>query len=230
MKKWLHTLYSILAFLLIIACAFGVIKGMALSENFYEKEYIKLNRAEHIGMSQEDLMKTTRQLIGYMNNTEPELDVKATINGQEREVFNEQERLHMVDVLKLIGGWNLYMYLVFGLSAAALVLFFFIVRGRRLFTLSKIFVTGSIIAIAFFGILGVWAAIDFNAFWTSFHLIFFNNDLWLMDSSTSVMINMFPSQFFNDIVMRILMYTGIVVGIPLLLSIACIIANRRKKA
>ncbi len=53
------------------------------------------------------------------------------------------------------------------------------------------------------GAVAVWAAVDFNAFWINFHKLFFTNDLWLLDPAKSVLINMVPSQFFFDLVMRI---------------------------
>ena len=34
-----------------------------------------------------------------------------------------------------------------------------------------------------FGLLALFAALDFNTFWTNFHRVFFTNDLWLLDSA-----------------------------------------------
>lgn len=51
----------------------------------------------------------------------------------------------------------------------------------------------------------VYAVIDFSRFWVLFHEIFFTNDLWLLDPNVSVMINMFPEEFFNGMVMRIIL-------------------------
>ena len=54
-----------------------------------------------------------------------------------------------------------------------------------------------------FGLLALFAALDFNTFWTNFHRVFFTNDLWLLDPRTDILIQMVPGQFFFDLVMRI---------------------------
>ena len=42
-------------------------------------------------------MKTTGVLLDYMQEKREDLVVQVTVRGQEREFFNEQEKLHMVD-------------------------------------------------------------------------------------------------------------------------------------
>ena len=56
----------------------------------------------------------------------------------------------------------------------------------------------------FFAVIGIWAAVDFNNFWVSFHHVFFTNDLWMLDPAESRMIRMFQEAFFADMVGRIL--------------------------
>jgi len=45
---------------------------------------------------------------------------------------------------------------------------------------------------------------DFSGFWVQFHHLFFNNDLWLLNPETDILIQMLPQQFFYDLVVRIL--------------------------
>lgn len=47
---------------------------------------------------------------------------------------------------------------------------------------------------------------DFNGFWTTFHQLFFTNDLWLLNPATDLMINLFPEAFFSHLVIRILLW------------------------
>ena len=61
--------------------------------------------------------------------------------------------------------------------------------------------------------IAIWCIVDFNAFWTQFHQTFFDNDLWLLDPNTSIMINMFPESFFFDIVASIIIVLVIVCGL-----------------
>ena len=50
----------------------------------------------------------------------------------------------------------------------------------------------------------------------SLGLLLFTNDLWLMDPSTSIMINMFPAQFFSNFIMTFLGRAALAVGLPML--------------
>ena len=55
----------------------------------------------------------------------------------------------------------------------------------------------------------IWAIADFDAFWLNFHYVFFDNDLFLLDPNTSIMINMFPSVFFMHMVFMIIIVYGL---------------------
>ncbi|MBR2991515.1 MAG: DUF1461 domain-containing protein, partial [Solobacterium sp.] len=64
---------------------------------------------------------------------------------------------------------------------------------------------GSLFMLGVVAFVAVWAMVDFNGFWTNFHLLFFDNDLWLLDPRTSIMINLLPGGLFFDLV------TGIII-------------------
>ena len=94
-------------------------------------------------------------------------------------------------------------------------------------TLSRGYINGISVLGAIGGILAVWAIIDFNSFWIQFHMLFFNNDLWLLDPRTSRMINMLPSEFFSTIIAEFAMV--FLVAAAVLLVVAIIIKSRAKK-
>ena len=75
-------------------------------------------------------------------------------------------------------------------------------------------------------VLGIAVARDFNAVFTLFHEIFFDNDLWIFDPATDYMIRMLPEGLFFDFVIRIGWMFLLGAGILLLLSLA---AKRRWK-
>ena len=58
-------------------------------------------------------------------------------------------------------------------------------------------------------------------------MLFFNNDLWLLDPRTSRMINMLPSEFFSTIIAEFAMV--FLVAAAVLLVVAIIIKSRAKK-
>lgn len=196
---------------------------------FFARQYEKYGQAESIGMSQEDLMRTTDKLLLHMEGKSEDMVVIATVNGVEREVFNEQETVHMQDVNRLISGFSIFRYVSFGIAGVALISFFFICKQQRIRQVCKILLTAGLSLIILFGVLGLWAAMDFSSFWRSFHALLFTNDLWLMDPYTSIMINMFPAQFFSDFIMTFLGRAAWGIGLPML-GCGLILIIRRQKA
>ncbi|MDE6195978.1 MAG: DUF1461 domain-containing protein, partial [Erysipelotrichaceae bacterium] len=74
------------------------------------------------------------------------------------------------------------------------------------------FVKTALYFFLFVAFLGAYAIIDFDSFWTSFHYIFFSNDLWLLNPATDFMILMFPEQLFFQLVLRIIACFSIGMG------------------
>lgn len=76
-------------------------------------------------------------------------------------------------------------------------------------------------------ILGSAMARNFNAVFTKFHEIFFDNDLWIFDPAEDYMIRMLPEGLFFDMVIRIGGFFLAGLGILLILSIVYTIVNKK---
>lgn len=228
-KRWIW-LYTVVAMVMILGVLYSLVEGLMFDRRFFENQYRQYGQAEVIGMSHEDLMKTTDKLLLHMEGKSQDMLVYATVNGVERPVFNEQETVHMQDVNALIRGFSTFRYIAFGVAAAALLSFFFVCREKRLASLAKILLCACLCLFGVFALLGLWAALDFSSFWTSFHHLLFTNDLWLMDPSTSIMINMFPAQFFSNFIMTFLGRAALSIGLPMLACCAVLVWERRRKA
>ncbi|MBQ9328425.1 MAG: TIGR01906 family membrane protein [Solobacterium sp.] len=213
-------LCSILAcFLASVAILATVIDVCCFNQGFYRREYEKNDTSSYTGMNAEDNLNATMALLDYLRETRNDIVVTAEVNGVTREVFNERETLHMVDVR------DLYQRAVTVRNLCAIVavilLFGAMYYGRKsLFTvLHDGWITGVGMVVLLIVFIAIWALADFNAFWTNFHLLFFDNDLWLLDPRTSIMINLFPGSFFFDLVLRIIVITLVIFGGISLLSL-----------
>ena len=85
----------------------------------------------------------------------------------------------------------------------------------------------------FFAVICGLAAVistDFSKYFVIFHHIFFDNDLWILDPSTDLLINIVPEPFFMDTAARIALTFGISVGILFLACILWIAIGRRGKS
>ena len=193
-----------------------VIDSCSFDKSFYAREYEKNNTSAFTGMSQEDNLRATSALLDYLRGSREDIVVLAKVGSQEREVFNERETRHMVDVRAL------YQKAVSARNIMTLLTAFLLVYliGKEKLSIPEIlrmgFREGVMIIVIFVLFVAVWALADFNAFWTNFHLLLFDNDLWLLDPNTSIMINLFPGSFFFDLVIRIiLIYLALILGISL---------------
>lgn len=200
----------------LIICAFlTCIDFWCFNISFYNSEYSKLNTAEDIGMSSEDLTKTTDVLLGYLKDKYSSLDVNTNINGIDREVFNDREKAHMIDVKDLYQNVLVVRNTCFILYLLTFIYVLFSNNANLIFYEYKkaLMVFGLIIAFIL-----IFCLIDFDGFWTNFHHVFFpNNDLWLLDPSTDILIMMVPSQFFYDLCI------SIIVSIILFLSLLFVV-------
>ena len=83
----------------------------------------------------------------------------------------------------------------------------------------------------FFGLAAVLAAIistDFTRYFVIFHHIFFDNNLWILDPRTDLLINIVPEGFFMDTAARIAgVFCGSVLAV-FALSLFLLIRSRRK--
>ena len=97
-QRWL-SIFAIL--FLIIVLFLTSIEIVAFDLEFYENEYGKLNITQNTGMSDDELMRVTKELLKYLRGEREDLKVPGIVNGESRLVFNEKEIAHMIDVKDL---------------------------------------------------------------------------------------------------------------------------------
>jgi integral membrane protein (TIGR01906 family) len=208
-------LSAIAGFLLSAAIIATVIDVVSFDRSFYEAEYRKNDTVSYTGMSAEDNLRATDTLLDYLQDKRQDIVCTAVVSGTEREVFNERETLHMVDVKALYQ--NAIRVRNGCVITAVILLVLSVLNGKKSFfsVLRSGWKNGILLTGAVILFIAIWALADFNQFWTNFHLLFFDNDLWLLDPNTSIMINLFPGSFFFDLVTRIIAW---VVGIHVVIS------------
>ena len=194
----------------------------------YEREYMKYQVLRELDMEMEDAMYVTREMMAYLKGDRERLSVVTTVEGTEQDFFNEQDRLHMDDVQGLFLGGLALRRGAFAVLAAALVFLAAACRKEMWRTLARSFqaVLGILAALILF--LGIAMARNFNAVFTKFHEIFFDNDLWIFDPAEDYMIRMLPAGLFFDMVIRI---GGIfLAGLTVLLILSIVYTVRSGKA
>ena len=191
---------------------------LCFNRSFFRWQYSLNHTAESIGISEDGLMNATNALLDYMQDKRDDIKVIEVVNGSEREIFDERETLHMVDVKNLyLNAMNTRTVLLVG-SIVILTLLAFTHRNQSYTILSNAYRNGLWCLGSLIFFIAIYAMIDFNGFWMNFHYVFFDNDLFLLDPNISIMINMFPSNFFFAVVFGIiLLFVSIVILLKLLL-------------
>ena len=231
MQKTNSKVYSlVIAISFIVMSLLGSVHFWSFNEAFYKSEHDKLilygkHISEYIGISDEDLEKLTHFTLSYLNDPKASLDIQMNVNGKQREIFTDDEKAHMVDVRNLNLAAN---YLLFD-SAVVFVAFMAIYIFRK-YPVSVLFSNYKKILMyimIFIGIIGIWVLIDFDGFWTQFHHVFFpSNDLWLLDLRSDILIMIVPPEFFNHLVVTIVVtFVSLVLGFYLILYLL----NKKEK-
>lgn len=219
--------------LLIFVIVFTVLQQVINNETFVNNEFTKLEVADAMGMNNADLVDSMMVLVEYMEGDVDSIDLMVDVNGQKVQMFDiEQERTHMADVRQIYQTVRGYRDIA---ALALLVLFLFaaLINFRQApRSLGQGFLFGAFVMLVLFGFIGTWAAMDFSSFWTFFHEALFWNDLWLFDATESRMINMLPEQMFADIISRMGLYAGLIIGALIILSILALVfsSDRYKRA
>lgn len=229
MKK-LHWCAGIILGFSVIAALLITSFEIAMYADFdvYRQEYEKYDVLSELDMTMDDVMYVTHEMMDYLRGEGDTLSVVTTVEGQEQDFFNEQDRFHMGEVRELfIGGLNIR----FGACVAAVLCLLFLVITRA--DIKKVVPRSYRIALGVTGaaviLIGIAAVVDFNAVFVQFHHIFFDNDLWIFDPAEDYMIRMLPEGLFYDMVMRIGAIFVVSLVVLLVLSFIPKIADRRKK-
>ncbi len=204
MKKMSVIFVILFVILMPIMLVLTDVQVVAYDRNYYRAEYIKYNIPEQIGMSIDNLMNSTEQLLLYLEDKRGDLDFKAEFAKGTEEFFSQRDKHHMIDVKGLFVKGQLLRNLAF-FYIAAFILFLFWKKNlaNQLRRLAKYGIAIAVAGTAPVLILVVLMNIDFYKYFTIFHEIFFTNDLWLLDPAADRLINIFPQDFFTDMAFSI---------------------------
>ena len=173
-------------------------------------------------------MEVTKEMMEYLRGDRENLVVFTKVNGVEREFFNEKEKAHMIDVMNLfIGGLALRRGAIITLFISVLGIVLF--KGNWKEILPKCFLIGTIVFISVTTAFGIVAMTNFNRYFMLFHEIFFDNDLWILNPSTDLLIRMLPEGFFLDMVIRIGAIFLLLMGSLLVISIIAVIKQKIRR-
>jgi integral membrane protein (TIGR01906 family) len=164
---------------------------------FVQWEYGKASfPSDPYGLPAEERLRMAQVCVDYLA-TGADISLLAELELPDgTPAFNERELRHMADVQSVYQGM-----LVAGFVAALAMLAGGIVLmaiGRPTPFLPTALMTSSLLTVGLLVVVGVTMVLNWNAFFTAFHRIFFEGDTWLFDFSDTL-IRLFPIRFWTDV-------------------------------
>ncbi|MBZ2173655.1 TIGR01906 family membrane protein [Schnuerera sp. xch1] len=190
--------------ILIFLPVFFLLKSVEINtfnKGFYLESFQKYDVIETTDMDLQDLSNITDNLFSYLKDESDETILKSN--------FNEREILHMKDVKKLFKYGFILKNTLFILSLFAIII---LIANKDSKSMGKRIFYGTFVWWGLITLIFVLITINFNKCFTYFHLIFFDNDLWVLNPNTDLLIQMLPQKFFIDIFQNIvLLFLGLLV-------------------
>jgi hypothetical protein len=190
------TLSLVSALILIIVILLTTIELNAFNLDFFRSEYRKLNSTQAIGISEQDLLRTTEVLLAYIRGQRHDLQIEAEIKGKMRPVFNTREKSTICRCSETLYCRTLAEKQRVGPvnhssgrpapadrpGIPAILGGRFSGRNRRFY----LFPCGR----------GFSNFTGFLWFWNKFHTLIFTNDLWLLNPETDILIQIVRNNSF----------------------------------
>ena len=213
-----YALGILFSFCLIVTLLITSVEAVTYwTPGYYEREYSKYNVTEDVHMEMDDLLDVTKEMMAYLRGNREDLHVPTIVDGQPREFFNDREIAHMEDVRGLFVG-ALVLRRICIVTAFVCVALLWLLKADIALVVPRSVCWGTGLFFAMLCVLGLVISTDFTKYFVIFHHIFFNNDLWLLDPATDLLINIVPEPFFVDTAS----YIALVFGISVARGTGCI--------
>ena len=188
MNKFFSLIFIIVLPVTIFLYAFQIV---AFNENNFKENYIKHDVSSITHLNLNELMKITREILSNLKGSNNQSYLK--------KYFNEKEILHLEDVKRLfeIGFTIKYISLTLLLISTVYLL----IKSPNI--VSTIINYSVLIIFIVFGVLMLLISVDFNKYFTYFHVLLFKNKLWLLNPNTDLLIQMMPEPLFINLFMKI---------------------------
>lgn len=196
MKSLYHGIGLITVFCLLFAVLITSVEAVVYwNTGYFEKQYRKYDVLEQVHMEMEDLLYVTEEMMAYLKDEREDLKILTVVDGEDRFFFNEKEICHMVDVQGLF-----LKAIQFRRVAVGLLILFggLLLYQKQKAVLWRMLQWGIGLVLGSMAGLALLISTDFTKYFTCFHLIFFDNDDWILNPKTDLLINIVPEGFFRD--------------------------------
>jgi integral membrane protein (TIGR01906 family) len=148
------------------------------------------------GLDMPQLVDVAREVRDYFNLSKELLDVQVTLGGEERELFNQREILHMRDVKGLVRG----VYRLQEITGAYILVYLIVVllatNGRAARALVGRVLWGGLLSVGLLALGGLASLVGFDSLFQQFHMLSFSSGTWSFDPTYNYLTRLFTEGFF----------------------------------
>ena len=192
----MNIMYKVIIIILLpLALLLTTVELVSFNTDYFVNKYEEYEISKSTGIVIDDLEGITDKLLNYLKDKTDNLEIEKEINGSKRQVFNEKEILHMIDVKDLFIKGKI----IRNISMILIIISILYLGIKNKKDLGQAFIMSSALSILSMVTLFLLMYTNFNKYFTYFHEIFFTNDLWLLNPETDVLIQMLPLEFFYSI-------------------------------
>ena len=169
------------------------------TDSFYEFEFNKNNTALKTGIEQSDLYIVVDNIQDFFHEESNEkINMPIYINGIKKQLFNSKEIHHMIDVKNLIQNIKFVNYLLWAIALMMLLMKITLSKEKKINSLHIIAKSYFIYSASILISILILIALSFRWIFYFFHIISFDNNLWILDPRTDYLIKIFEEVFFMD--------------------------------
>jgi integral membrane protein (TIGR01906 family) len=198
-------------FVLSLPVLFGTtsLRWLVSDSGWYRTGFEKYGISARTGIAPDELGRKAEEISKYLLFQRDRVDdIKVVQRGQTQLLFGDRENKHMDDVRELMGRF-------YTLQLASGVYVLAYLAGSRLWlgrsyrrSVGRGLRWGGTLTLGLFGLVGALSLLDFDQLFLQFHLVSFDNDLWILDPTKDNLIMMFPQGFWYDSAIRLALATG----------------------
>ncbi len=198
--------FALLVVAIPVALVATNIRFAASDVRVYDYSVREYNAAAAADIPESELIGANRDLRSYLTGEDPgPLHIVVTnAGGEEETLFSARETAHLADVRDLFQGLFTVQVLALGLTLSLVVV---LLATAPLRVLARALLHGSLFTVALAGATGAIAYVGFDALWRQFHFLAFTNDLWQLNPARDHLIQMFPEDFWFNIILLIGAFT-----------------------
>ena len=213
MKKFLGKIgYFLLGLMGLCAVICGVVYSSITSKSTMAEGFTECARAQDF-----ELKGSFSDYAGALTEYLTGKTETCALNGEA--LFNDKENTHLTDVRGIYKGISTTRICCGGLFLVCAGALYLMKKGNKeqLYREGLRGLSAACIGL-FSALIGlvIWGLIDFDGLLYTFHLVFFTNDLWLLNPQTDLLVALMPTSFF--------IYYGKKLLIALLPVLLCMIA------